>query len=359
MPEKTAKVTLVGDIFPSNLVYTKRFGNGSLFLKNVDNTWAAGTKKLLMNSDIVFGNLESPLIKDEEFVDSSSFAGSEKFATTLKDLGFDVVSIANNHILEQGLEGFLNTQSALNEAKVNYVGAFNDKKSNIIVIEKNGLRFGLAAFNAIKDIVNPNLHADLTLNNIVKTIDEMNTLGLDYKLLSFHWGNEYINIPSHEQISLAHSVIDYGADVIIGHHPHVIQPIERYKNGIIIYSLGNFVFDNPYSKQFKLGMLIELFFNKGEKIDYKVLEVKLSRKRINSVFQSSNLNKKLNKYESQMLNLFDSSENDYIKFYKRKLRQNHLYQRILMKLNILEQLIFSSNRIQLFKNVFERVSGNI
>ncbi len=354
MPENTVKATLVGDIFPSNLVYTKGFGNGSLFLKGIDSWWINRTKKLFSNSEIVFGNLESPLVKDEELVHNSSFAGSEKFANSLKDLGFDLVSIANNHILEQGEEGFINTQKALHEAKVNYAGVFNDGKSNIVILEKNGLRFGFAAFNAIKDIVNPDLHADLTFENAAKTIDEMNTLHLDYKMLSFHWGNEYINIPSFEQNRFAHSIIDYGADVIMGHHPHVIQPVERYKDGIIIYSMGNFVFDNPFSKQFKLGMLVELFFNKGEKITYKVFEVKLDQKKINTVYYSPNLDRKLHQYELQMNNLISSSENDYVNFYKSKLKKNRLYQRILMKLKIIELLILSNNRKQVCKNVFNR-----
>ncbi len=359
MPDKSVKVSLVGDIFPSNLVYTRKFGNGSVFLNGIDNEWVEQTKDLFSHSDIVFGNLESPLIKDEEYVNNSSFAGSEKFASVLKNLGFDIVSVANNHILEQGFEGFLSTQNALSNADVQSIGIFNDRKSNIEVIEKNGLKFGFAGFNAIKDIVNPNLHADLTFENVARTLDEMNTLGLDYKILSFHWGNEYINIPSYEQISLAHSVIDYGADVIVGHHPHVIQPVERYKKGIIIYSLGNFLFDSPYSKQFKLGMMIELFFNKDEKIDYQAFEVKLSRDKINSVSQSLNIHKKLNKYESQMQNLICTSKDDYIKYYKSKLRQNHQYQRILMKIHLLEMMLLSRNRRQLIKNVFDRVAGNI
>ncbi len=357
MPDKVAKITLVGDIFPSNLVYTRKFGNGSLFLNGIDNNWAERTKDLFADSEIVFGNLEAPLIKDEEYVNNSSFAGSGKFGAVLKSLGFDVVSIANNHILEQGQEGFFNTQSALQDAKVNYVGVFNDGKSNIVVLEKGGLKFGFAGFNAIKDIANPNLHADLTLENVIRTLDEMNALGLDYKLVSFHWGNEYINIPSYEQISLAHSVIGYGADVIIGHHPHVIQPIERYKKGIIIYSLGNFIFDNPFSKQFKLGMMIELFCSKEKKIDYKAFEVKLNGEKINSVSSSLNLQEKLNKYESQMHNLICTSKDDYIKYYKSKLRRNHQYQRLLMKIHLLRMILLSNNRKQLINNVFDRVSG--
>lgn len=85
--------------------------------------------------------------------------------------------------------------------------------------------------------------------------------------MSLHWGNEYIHYPSISQIKLAHKIIDAGIDIIIGHHPHVIQPVERYKNGVIFYSLGNFLFDMLWSKKVRHGMIAKIKFDK-ESIQY-------------------------------------------------------------------------------------------
>jgi len=80
---------------------------------------------------------------------------------------------------------------------------------------------------------------------------------VDYVILSLHWGTELSEYPSPEQVALAHSLIDAGVDVILGHHPHVLQGIERYNSGLIFYSLGNFIFDNKAGKVFYEGMLQE------------------------------------------------------------------------------------------------------
>jgi gamma-polyglutamate biosynthesis protein CapA len=353
--EKTIKISLVGDIFPSNTTYTKGFGNGSRFLQDYGKELENQLKKIFNDSFISFGNLEAPLIEDHAIVNYNSFAGSKYFAKTLKNIGFNIVSIANNHILEKGKEGFLSTKDALSIAGVNYVGAFNESKSNIVVFEKDKRKFGFAAFNVIQDIPNPNVHADLNMENIKKTLDEMISLKIDYKLLSFHWGNEYINIPSHDQIKIAHSTIDYGANIIIGHHPHVIQPIERYNNGIIIYSLGNFIFDFLFSKEFKLGMLIDLYINGNNKIDYEVSEVRLEEYSPKIIINSTQLLNKLNNYQNKMNNLSSQSNEVYIHYYNNKLKLNHLYQRIMMKIKLIQLMIFSKYRKQLLKNIYNKI----
>jgi gamma-polyglutamate biosynthesis protein CapA len=349
---KTIKISLVGDIFPSNIKYTQGFGNGSKILQDLGKEVEIQLINSFRNSDIIFGNLEVPLIDDNKIVNDSSFAGSKYFANSLRNLGFNIVSIANNHIMEKGRDGFISTQNALSQAGIKYVGAFNNSKSNIVVLEKNQMKFGFAAFNAIKDNPNPNIHADLELENVKDTLDEMNSLKIDYKLLSFHWGNEFINIPSYDQRIFAHSIIDYGADIIIGHHPHVIQPIERYKNGIIIYSLGNFIFDFLFSKEFKLGMLVDLYLNGNGKIEYKVSEIQLGEKNLNIINDSLLLLNKLNKYESKMNYLISQEKDVYLRYYNNKLRKNRLYQRILMKIKLIELMIFSKHRKKLLINLF-------
>lgn len=352
---KPIKIAVVGDIFPSNTPYTCGFGNGSIFLKDKGVLWERILSQTFKEADISFANLESALIEDDETVNSSSFAGSTLFAQTLKNIEIDIVSIANNHILEQGLKGFTSTQQALTNAGILYVGVFNDYKSNIVVIEKNNLKFGFAAFNAIKDIPNNKLHADLELKNVRRSLDEMHSKNIDYKLLSFHWGNEYIHIPSPDQIQLAHAAIDYGADVIIGHHPHVVQPIERYKKGLIIYSLGNFIFDFLFSRDFKTGMKVDLIFKKDKEIEYSISEVKLNETTLNTISISDEFNEKATSYLNQMVELQLHDTKYYNKHYKRVLEINHFYQRILMKVKLIKLLLFSSNKKFVFVNIIKEI----
>ena len=146
-----------------------------------------------------------------------------------------MVSIANNHILEQGIKGMFSTKEALKKNCINYVGEFHDGTSNIETFEANGIRIGIAGFNDIHNIENGNIYAEYSEQNVKKALDIMSALELDYKIIIFHWGDEYIHIPSRIQIEAAHKFIDRGADIIVGHHPHVIQPVERYKKGFKIY----------------------------------------------------------------------------------------------------------------------------
>lgn len=356
---QTVKISFVGDVFLSNLPYTKGFGLGVRLLNHGNGLINYQTKNKLNECDILFGNLESPLVTNDDSVRNGCFAGSVKSIELLNDFGFDVMSISNNHILEQGSEGLYSTIEALKTGNIKYVGLFNNYKSNIEIIDIKGIRFGFAGFNAIKDIANPSLHADLTYDNVKATIDEMRMLNIDFKLLSFHWGNEYINIPSFEQIKLAHSFIDYGADVIIGHHPHVVQPVERYKDGVIIYSLGNFIFDSLFSKEFKTGMIVDIKISKGSKIEYSVSEVQLNNLKMNTVHESENFTKKVEFYNNKMTGLLLQNEESYNKYYVKTLKINHSYQRIMMKIDIVKLLLFSKNRRKVFKNCINTLYAKI
>lgn len=352
--DNVVKISLVGDVFLSNMDYTKGFGVGARLLNEGVKLLNPDTIRSSCACDVLFGNLESPLIEDDTFVKNGCFAGSVKFTSILQTLGFNILSISNNHILEQGIDGFLSTTNALEKADIKYVGKNSEAKSNIEIIEVKGLKFGFAGFNAIKDLPNPNMHAELTYDNVIRTLDEMDWIGLDYKLVSFHWGDEYIHIPSFEQIALAHKIIDYGADVIIGHHPHVIQPIEKYNNGIIIYSLGNFIFDYLFSSEFKTGMKVDLFFSSSKIIEYAVSQVCLNENDLNSIRNTQSLRDDLDKNYLKMLSL-SASESNYCKYYKRILHLNKYYQRLLMKFRLIRLL----NKPVVYSNIISVIYKKI
>ncbi|HUV72160.1 MAG TPA: CapA family protein [Clostridia bacterium] len=207
------------------------------------------TAELLALADLTFGNLESAIVKNCPTTETGMvFCARPESIKGLKFAGFDVLSIANNHILNYGQDGRKQTIELLKQNSI----LFSD--SNKVTVFAEGLRFGFLSF-------------DLTANNNSKPVLEKvkeNLSLVDILVVSLHWGVEYAQQPLSWQKQLAHQIIDAGAKVIIGHHPHVIQPTEKYKKGLIFYSLGNFVFDQPWSEETKKGKIAKIVFEDKE-----------------------------------------------------------------------------------------------
>jgi len=337
------KVTLVGDIFPANLHYTIGFGVASEFYKHKGEPWLKQLQSLLNDSDIAFGNLESPLIEDNLFTSINCFAGSYEFAFFLKQIGFNIVSIANNHILEQGSEGFQSTIKHLENHQIKYIGKQINNTSNIVTVECNNLRIGFVGFNAIQDIQNPDLYANYSKESILKLLKDMNEMNIDYKIISIHWGDEFMNVPSLEQIQSAHKFIDKGADIIVGHHPHVVQPVERYKNGLIFYSLGNFMFDMIWSKNVRRGLIVNVTLESGKDIKFNTVPIFIGKDYIPYRDIESNNYFYLRRKFKEISIFSEHSTTKYQKYYERKHKIALLYQRIMMKIFLLCHLNKLSN----------------
>ncbi len=353
---KRIKITLVGDIFPSNTWYTRGFGNAKIELKSNFSDWTNNLKEKFKDSDIIFGNLEAPLLEPEKKAAELIFAGYGGFAKSLKYMGFNLVSVANNHILEHGEQGLLSTKDSLFESGVGVIGVLKDDHSNFIkVFNINNKKIGFSGFNGVENIPQEGLIPKLSMENIKNTLDEMKQQKLDYKILSFHWGDEYIDIPAAEQVELAHKTIDYGADIIIGHHPHVIQPVEYYKQGLIIYSLGNFVFDFLYSHAFKLGMMVNVYLKDNAEIEYELLGVDLDNNLINSIGSSPPMYKHLEKSKRRMDQMLLQPVHKYQVYYKKKLLFHRFHQRILMKMYLILLLIYSKNRMRILANIYKKI----
>jgi poly-gamma-glutamate synthesis protein (capsule biosynthesis protein) len=157
----------------------------------------------------------------------------------LVNAGFDVLNFANNHSFDLGVEGFMQTAETLKNAKIGIVGISGE---GLTVIEKNGFRFGFLGYSGTGvtvegKVVIPPVDESLILSEITEAKKQC-----EHLVVSLHWGTENVYYPSPDQVVLAHKIIDAGTALILGHHPHVLQPIEQYKNGVIAYSLGNFQF---------------------------------------------------------------------------------------------------------------------
>lgn len=266
MDENVLKIGFVGDVFPANLPYNRGFGVGAMLMdEDTQGAMANRIKALFSNGQILIGNLESPVFQEYPNLKNEKFAGSEGFLKMLKMAGFELLSLANNHMMEHGEWGLDSTKQLLENNGLEYIGVDDIGKPRFFVLERNGIRVGFVAFNDIDNQYNPHgTVCEYKRDSVIESIERLKSVGLDYICVVLHWGDEFINRASKRQMEDAHSFIDAGANFIIGSHPHVVQPVENYHGGVICYSLGNYVFDMKVPKSTRVGMSISLFLGKHD-----------------------------------------------------------------------------------------------
>jgi poly-gamma-glutamate synthesis protein (capsule biosynthesis protein) len=218
----------------------------------------AKVKPFLESAHLAFINLECPISdKGTRTVGKEyTFRGRTALVEGLVSAGIDVVSLANNHVLDYGQTALRDTIRLLDEAGVAHAGAGTDSSQaaapTLLITPA-----GTVALLAFTEIIPGGFEATSTRGGVNPAVPDYKKMlsaikaaaaKTDFVVVSMHWGTEYTRRPSSGQQTLAHRAIDAGADLIIGHHPHVIQGIELYKDKLIAYSLGDFVFDH-YSRQ--------------------------------------------------------------------------------------------------------------
>jgi poly-gamma-glutamate capsule biosynthesis protein CapA/YwtB (metallophosphatase superfamily) len=217
--------------------------------------------ELLNSADVVLVNLENPLFDPcPEHDDGFKFCSPVESVQALKYAGISVANLANNHSTNYGRAGYSSTVEALRNS-----GILASDETTAAVIENKGTRFGSLGFNET--------FKNLNYNNVSKKIT-LESFDVDVLFVSFHWGEEYQFVPNLVQRELARLAIDSGADVVIGHHPHVVQSMEVYKGKPIFYSLGNFVFDQMWSEETKEGILVKFMFEGSNLKSYEPIPVK-------------------------------------------------------------------------------------
>ncbi|MGA2329961.1 MAG: CapA family protein [Bryobacteraceae bacterium] len=254
------RVILAGDIMLSRAVaaHMKRAGDWDLPFRNM-----AG---FLRSADVSFANLESPFSGEEGFHATKSlvFNAPPESVQGLEEYGFRVVSLANNHALDQGPRGVAYTRKHLEEHHIQTVGAGQTQEEawRPAILEIRNTKIGFlaasyASFNDAGRATNPYVARTGDLDRLKAAISDLRSQRA-FIIVSMHAGEEYTSKPRDGQIRFARAAIDAGANVVVGHHPHWIQPVEKYKGGLIFYSLGNFIFDQGYSMKTREGMAVRL-----------------------------------------------------------------------------------------------------
>ncbi len=222
---------------------------------------------IIKAADLAFINQETVISNSNPPQDYPNFNSPVDIADDLVDVGFDIVSVANNHMLDQGALGLKETYDNWKKRNVTLVGCYeeNDSGKYVTYIEKNGIKIAVLAYtygtNLGEDPAKYGLYASyLKYADLEGEIKEARA-NADFVIVSAHWWLEEGNLePNDLQKEYAQKIADYGADVIIGHHPHVLQPIEwlEGKDGnktLCVYSLGNFLHEQAYEKNVPGGMI--------------------------------------------------------------------------------------------------------
>jgi len=260
--------------------------------KNFNGDYSLLFEKLgiLKKSDIVFANLEGPASDIGKDVGNLySFRMNPSVIPALKGAGFSIVSVANNHVGDWGGSAYVDTLLRLKENEILYTGGGVNKKEaeEVVIIEKYGIKIGYLGFSDVGpewmrakeagQVRENSAGLLLTSNPHFKEIIQNASKQVDYLVVSFHFGTEYEKTHNKRQEFLAHSAIDNGAKIVIGHHPHVIEDTEVYKGGYIAYSLGNFIFDQGFSESTMEGMFLEIKLGSDGNMTIKKNIVKLNK----------------------------------------------------------------------------------
>lgn len=238
-----------------------RFITATARAKNDFNWSFSGISPWLLSHDFNLANLESPIVDPcpTGKTGTFTFCGDKKFIPELEKYQF-VLNLNNNHILNYGISGLNQTQDLL----VN-IPHFYD---NFLIKDINGISFGFLGFDFIT-------YANQDKSEVLAKIKKYDS-SVDYLIVAIHWGNEYLPKPEQWRIDLAHQMVDAGADIIHGHHPHVWQGQEIYKDKPIFYSFGNFIFDQNWSYETSHSQIATLTLSKNKVENIELLPITIT-----------------------------------------------------------------------------------
>lgn len=247
-------IIATGDVIPARSVNYQT-------VKQNNFHWAFDqTADVLKSADAALINLETPLLAECPITTTGMlFCGNNKHIEGLLFAGIDIANLANNHMGNHGISGIEETKKVLTDHGIAVSGS-----NEPAIINIKGMQFAFLGYNDIGAPEQGIAWADET--KIIDEIKQARSIA-DIIIVSFHWGVEYQRQPNERQKVLAHRAVDSGADLVIGNHPHWIQPVEWYKGKLITYAHGNFVFDQMWSEETKYGVVGKYTFYDNELID--------------------------------------------------------------------------------------------
>ncbi|HSR18965.1 MAG TPA: CapA family protein [Ignavibacteriaceae bacterium] len=274
----TVTITAVGDIMCHSVQYN--------YARTADDRFDFNPvyrelKKYLINSDFLFGNFETVTAgKSKGYSGYPFFNTPDDFVAALKNAGFNLLTTSNNHSFDQGEKGLLRTIDIMNKNGLNYNGTFSSKKDrdSIRIFNIKGIKIAFLAYTFGTN-GNPIPKGKSYLINLIdlslieNDIKTARIKGAEIVLVHYHFGEEYSREPSDSQKEIVRETIEFGADIIIGGHPHVLQPADYYKtsnagldSGFVVYSMGNFI-SNQRWRYSDAGVILNIHITKNFRND--------------------------------------------------------------------------------------------
>lgn len=247
--EKKMSLIAVGDVLIHESVYKDAYVNGtydfSPMFKEVE--------PIIKKYDLKYCNQESTIGGNYLGISGyPAFNSPDEIGDELVNIGFNLISLANNHALDKGMDAVLYSNSYWKNKDVITAGAYSsiEERDEVKVYEQNGIKYAFLAYTTLSNNYVPNNYiinmysAERAKEDIDKVKDKVDVI-----IVSMHWGEEYTNTPTESQKEIAKYLSGLGVNLIIGAHPHVVQPIEYVGDTLVIYSLGNFI-----SNQLSIGL---------------------------------------------------------------------------------------------------------
>lgn len=244
-------------------------------------------KEYIQSADLALGNYETVTVKDRSYSGFPRFNSPIETVEALKYAGFNILSTANNHSLDQGKIGIISTIDAINQYCLEPVGTNMDKDNEPLIVDVEGIRVGVLSYtfglNGLDSLLSPE-----ELSYMVNLIDEekiqeeiqlLEVNDVDIIISYIHWGHEYHHEPSQYQKDLGNKLIEWGVNIVFGSHPHVVQKSEiiqlNGEDNLIVYSMGNFLSNqreitmgNPYTED---GVMVRVNIEKDLELNKTVI----------------------------------------------------------------------------------------
>ncbi len=274
--KKSEEISIIaaGDIMFHMPQVKGAYKNGSYDFKNSFKY----IKDILAEGDLKIANLETTTAgKNLGYSGYPRFNSPDEVVRDIKDCGFNLLNINNNHSLDKGKQGLISTIDNLNRNEIKYIGANYENQDKYIIEEIRGVRLGILSYSYGYNGLEGN-YSKSELASVINKLDEKKVKEdidfikgkVDMVIVYVHWGNEYKTEPSDNQVNWAEKMMSFGADIILGSHPHVVQKSDKInqdgKNKYVVYSMGNFISNQNYqstkSNYVKDGLMVKLVLEK-------------------------------------------------------------------------------------------------
>lgn len=357
---KTTSILITGDLAPQGRIL-------ELVKENKTKDFFNDFKPHLLSSDINITNLECPFVLEAKKIKKTGpyLKAPIESVNLLIEGRFDVVTLANNHILDYGYDGLKTTIETCEKNDIKTVGAGLDKKTVItpLILNKNNKKIGIINIAEEEFSVIPSGEYGANSFNVLelyKTIKDLKEK-VDVIILIAHGGHEFYKYPSPEIVKRYRLLVEFGVDVVVGHHPHCHSGYEKYEDGLIFYSLGNFSFDWPDMKKegWNQGFAVKFEISDSNEIDFKIIPYVQGREKPGVCLLDEKANKKffdeledinsVIQSEKLLMNEWENLVNSNVKQYLTLIQPTTRFIKALQNRNLLPNIFFTKikNRLLL------------